>query len=380
MRSASCVLTLFLLAVLRIDLSDGQGLGCSYPDVALGAFSSASSGTSSFVVDGNDLTRWESAHADGEWLALDLGAKYTLCSVHIKWEAAHAAIAEIQVGSQGAAGLQYTTVATAKASSGGWSLTRIPKQQLPTTRYFRLLCITRGTSWGNSIFTLQLFGLAAPSPPGSPFIPPSPPSPPTPPFLPPQPTPPSPPLQPPPMPAGLFTFFSEALSWYAASGACKSRGQHLASIRNMNENGWAVTACENNCWIGYYREGGIQGFKWADDSGVGFQSWAIGEPNLGAGNGAAYLVTDNVWGNMQVGDWDDNPITNVRSYLCRHPPPTPGRPPYPPVSPSPSPSPSPPPSPLLPGSEYRPAVLFVVVVPGEVADFDNAAYKVCCVH
>ena len=66
--------------------------------MALGATATASSGTASAAVDGNDGSRWESAHADGEWLQLDLGSEVSLCAVNIHWEGAHADEYWLQAG------------------------------------------------------------------------------------------------------------------------------------------------------------------------------------------------------------------------------------------------------------------------------------------
>ena len=56
------------------------------------AASSVEGGNGAFspdrAVDGSPGTRWSSAFADNEWLAIDLGVVYELFAVSIDWEAA----------------------------------------------------------------------------------------------------------------------------------------------------------------------------------------------------------------------------------------------------------------------------------------------------
>ena len=161
------------------------------PDLALGSIATSSSGTASAAVDGNGGTRWESAFADPQWLVLDLGKSFVLCTASILWEGAFASMYKLQT-SQDA--VYWTTAVATGAQAAGWQSTSLP---IGTAgRYFRMYGTERGTPYGYSIFTLSLF--TAPAPPPS-LPPPAPPS--LPPLPPTMPAPPGPPPQPPMAPA-----------------------------------------------------------------------------------------------------------------------------------------------------------------------------------
>jgi len=155
---------------------------------------SASAGAmqpASNAVDGNDATRWESAHSscygDGcfeQYIEVDLGTERPLCEVNILWEAAAASAYELQTRSDGGSWTTLRTIDDGASSGTHTTVSGLPFGSV--ARYLRVVCLQRALHphYGYSIYTLQVLGRAAsPSPPHL-----SPPSP-LPPFAPPQPPP-----------------------------------------------------------------------------------------------------------------------------------------------------------------------------------------------
>ena len=88
------------------------------------------------------MSRWESAFADGEWLALDLGSVRQLCAANIYWEGAHAEEYWLQVGEEGGDGeVVWRNVTHEYASGAGWVWSPLPSGT--SARYFRVWCHSR---------------------------------------------------------------------------------------------------------------------------------------------------------------------------------------------------------------------------------------------
>ena len=101
--------------------------------------------------DGDMSTRWSSAFADPQFLYVDLGGKYPLCSVDITWEAAYATAFRIDLSDDG---INWVTEAEI---TGNTSLhNSIPVNG--SARYVRMYGITRATGFGYSIWEMKVFG------------------------------------------------------------------------------------------------------------------------------------------------------------------------------------------------------------------------------
>ncbi|ARU51149.1 beta-glucanase (GH16 family) [Cellulosimicrobium cellulans] len=107
--------------------------------------------TASAAVDGDRGTRWSSAHADGAWIQVDLGAVHDLDRVELDWETAYASGYRVEVSTDGAA---WATAYSTTNGQGG-------DETLPldvAARYVRLTATQRATVWGVSLWELQVFG------------------------------------------------------------------------------------------------------------------------------------------------------------------------------------------------------------------------------
>lgn len=101
--------------------------------------------------DGNSGTRWSSAFNDDQFIYVDLGAKYPVCTIEINWEAAYGNEYRIDVSDDA---LSWTTEAHVV---GNTSL----NNTIPVTanaRYVRMYGIRRATQYGYSIWEVKVFG------------------------------------------------------------------------------------------------------------------------------------------------------------------------------------------------------------------------------
>lgn len=105
------------------------------------------------TVDSDSTTRWTSDYADGQWLQLDLGAVHDLTEVKLNWENATAKDFTIDVSADGHT---WTTVAGVTGNSAaGWMA--FPGLTV-SGRYVRLDLTTRATSYGFSLWDVEVYG------------------------------------------------------------------------------------------------------------------------------------------------------------------------------------------------------------------------------
>ncbi|MBM9509354.1 glycoside hydrolase family 3 C-terminal domain-containing protein [Actinacidiphila acididurans] len=136
---------------------------CGTQDLALDEPTTASSTQDAVAypafdaTDGDPGSRWSSAATDPQWLEVDLGSAQQICSVGISWEAAYAKAFQVQVSNDNS---NWTTIYSTTTGTGG-------NQTFPasvTDRYVRMNGTARATSFGYSIFELQVYGLTTVAP------------------------------------------------------------------------------------------------------------------------------------------------------------------------------------------------------------------------
>lgn len=127
------------------------------PDLALNQPTTASSVepntsfTPNLATDGTSATRWSSAYSDPQWIQVDLGSEQTIGRVSQAWETAYGKAYQIQVSDGGS---NWTTVYTQTGGSGG---TETLTGYTATGRFLRVLGTARGTQWGYSLWSLQVY-------------------------------------------------------------------------------------------------------------------------------------------------------------------------------------------------------------------------------
>jgi hypothetical protein len=104
------------------------------------------------AVDANSSTRWSSSYSDSQWIKVDLGSAQTVGRVILHWEAAYGRAYRIEVSTDNAA---WTTVWSTANGDGG---TDVDAFTPVSARYVRMTGVTRGTSYGYSLYEFDVFG------------------------------------------------------------------------------------------------------------------------------------------------------------------------------------------------------------------------------
>lgn len=108
--------------------------------------------TGAKAVDGNTTTRWSSLFSDPQWMYIDLGSNVNVNRVKITWEAAAASNYKIQTSSDA------TTWTDIKTITGNTALVNDHTGLTGGGRYVRVYGTTRKTTYGYSIFELEVYG------------------------------------------------------------------------------------------------------------------------------------------------------------------------------------------------------------------------------
>ncbi|MEV8372675.1 discoidin domain-containing protein [Kribbella sp. NPDC056861] len=155
------VATSFVLALLvsqpagAADTLLSQGKTATASSTENAVFSAAS------AVDGDGGTRWSSAHADPQWIQVDLGQTATISQVQLNWETAAAKAFQLQVSANGST---WTSVYSTTTGAGGNQTLSVAG----SGRYVRMLGTQRTTQWGYSLWEFKVFGTPGTGPgPGS---------------------------------------------------------------------------------------------------------------------------------------------------------------------------------------------------------------------
>jgi hypothetical protein len=129
--------------------------GDDLTNLATGKTATASSTQSGYpasnAVDGSLTSRWASSYADNQWLRVDLGASKSVARMVIRWEAAYATAYKIEVSSDGST---WTQVAAVTGGNGGLDNVAFTATN---ARYIRLYGQTRATSYGFSVYELDVY-------------------------------------------------------------------------------------------------------------------------------------------------------------------------------------------------------------------------------
>jgi aryl-phospho-beta-D-glucosidase BglC (GH1 family) len=105
------------------------------------------------AVDGNGSTRWASAEGiDPQWITVDLGNTYSINRIKINWEAAYGKNFLVQVSTDNS---NWTTLRDVQNNT---SLSNDYTGLTGTGRYVRIYGTARGTTYGYSIYDLEVYG------------------------------------------------------------------------------------------------------------------------------------------------------------------------------------------------------------------------------
>jgi hypothetical protein len=105
----------------------------------------------SLAVDGDGSTRWSSEFSDPQWIYVDLGQRFQITRVKLSWEAAFAADYRLEISNDAR---NWATIATAQNNTqltNDWGVGGIG-------RYVRMYGTRRGTEWGYSLWSFEVYG------------------------------------------------------------------------------------------------------------------------------------------------------------------------------------------------------------------------------
>jgi len=122
------------------------------PAVASSAAFGSSTYAAANAVDGDLSTRWSSEFSDDQWIYVDLAGRYSVSEIILRWEAAFGADYQVQTSDDAVA---WTTIRTITGGDGGIDdLTDLAG----FGRYVRILGTRRGTEWGYSLWSFEVYG------------------------------------------------------------------------------------------------------------------------------------------------------------------------------------------------------------------------------
>ena len=147
----------FLVAFLSASImSFGQDV--NFALASQGSSATANSGDAALAIDGNQGTRWESAHTDNEWFLLDMGQSRTFNYFKINWEGAYAKKFQLLASADGET---FTTIySETNLDHASWQ--KIYLETPVTARYIKYQGIERATQWGQSFFEFEVYYLSEP--------------------------------------------------------------------------------------------------------------------------------------------------------------------------------------------------------------------------
>ncbi|MFC0548538.1 discoidin domain-containing protein [Kutzneria chonburiensis] len=143
-------------ATFALTVSTGGGTSTLLSQGKTATSSSVESSTyaPAKAFDGNlTSTRWASKEgSNSEWLQVDLGAGHSVTEVKLTWEAAYGKSYAIQTSDDGS---NWTTIYSTTTGNGGTDdLTGLAG----SGRYVRMNGVARGTSYGYSLYEMQVYG------------------------------------------------------------------------------------------------------------------------------------------------------------------------------------------------------------------------------
>jgi acyl-homoserine lactone acylase PvdQ len=103
------------------------------------------------AVDANDGTRWSSSYNDSNWIKVDLGATQTVGRVLLHWESAYGRAYRIEVSTDNST---WTTIWSTTAGNGGLDIDAFTPV---SARYVRMTGVSRGTSYGYSLYEFEVY-------------------------------------------------------------------------------------------------------------------------------------------------------------------------------------------------------------------------------
>ena len=114
-------------------------------------------------MDGDQTTRWSSRFRDNEWIAVDLQDCYRLTTLRLFWENAYADSYDVEISQNGETYQLLRSVSDAKGGVQTIDL-RTETGEAVEAQFVRILCKTRNTGYGASLWEIEIYGESRCSP------------------------------------------------------------------------------------------------------------------------------------------------------------------------------------------------------------------------
>ena len=125
------------------------------PSLTTGKAATASSekagNLAAYAIDDDSYTRWESEWSDPQWFEVDLGAPATFSKVLLSWETAYGKAYRLQTSNDNET---WTTVYSTTAGVGRYETLKFSAVK---ARYVRLFVTQRGTEYGDSLYSFDVY-------------------------------------------------------------------------------------------------------------------------------------------------------------------------------------------------------------------------------
>ena len=115
-----------------------------------------------------------------------------------------------------------------------------------------------------------------------------------------------------------YVFHDEIVSWDGAQAYCESKGGHLATITDKEENefiySYIVSKGLRSAYFGLSDPQSINNWQWVTGEPVKYTNWHEGEPNSDVENYAMYYYgfTDETWNDGMV----EGTVDTERNFIC----------------------------------------------------------------
>ncbi len=149
----------FVLAALLLSTMAlfAQETDVNFALASNGATATASSGTPNLAIDGNNGTRWESAHGnDAEWFVVNLGQSRTFNTVQLRWEGAYGKSFTIDYSTDSTTWDNFATITDQTLAGFPYEQT-LDVATPVSAQYVRFQGVARGTGYGYSFWEFRVF-------------------------------------------------------------------------------------------------------------------------------------------------------------------------------------------------------------------------------
>lgn len=149
--SRSANLTTAVYDNITVTSTSGTNVNLALGVPAVASSSENASNIPGKAVDGVTTTRWSSSFQDNQWIYADLGATTSFSRVKLKWENAYASGYKIQTSNNASTWTDVYSTTTGNGSVD--DITGLTA----SGRYVRVLCTTRATGFGISLFDFEVY-------------------------------------------------------------------------------------------------------------------------------------------------------------------------------------------------------------------------------